>query len=77
MDRLFVIGSYDRTSGIFDVERLPMDGHDFLDSIRSPDVWNKIKKDALIAGGFTLDLLMKLATGYIKKALEDATGIKL
>jgi hypothetical protein len=77
MDRLFVIGSYDRTSGIFDVERLSMDGHDSLDSIRSPDVWNKIKKDALIAGGFTLDLLMKLATGYIKKALEDATGIKL
>lgn len=77
MDRSFVIGSYDKTSGTFDVERLSMDGHDFLDSTRSPDIWNKVKKEALVAGGFTLDLLMKLATGYIKKMLEDSTGLKL
>ena len=46
-------------------------------STRSPDIWNKVKKEALVAGGFTLDLLMKLATGYIKKMLEDSTGLKL
>ena len=44
MDRSFVIGSYDKTSGTFDIERLSMDGHDFLDSIRDPDVWDKTKK---------------------------------
>jgi|ERR1700730_4918801 hypothetical protein len=77
IDRALIIGSYDKTSGVFDVERLSMDGHDFLDSIRNPDIWNKVKKDALVAGGFTLDLLMKLAAGYIKKMLEDNTGIKL
>jgi Hypothetical protein (DUF2513) len=77
MDRALVIGSYDKTSGIFDVERLSNDGHDFLDSTRSPDIWNKVKKEALAAGGGTLDILMKLAAGYIKKRLEDSTGIKL
>ena len=37
MDRSFVIGHYDKISGEFDIERLSMDGHDFLDSIRDPD----------------------------------------
>jgi Hypothetical protein (DUF2513) len=77
MDRSFVIGSYDKASDTFDVERLSMDGHDFLDSIRDPDVWNKTKKGALAAGGFTLDLLKDLAKGFIKKKIEDSTGIKL
>ncbi len=76
MDRSFVIGSYDKT-GAFEIERLSMDGHDFLDSIRDQDVWNKTKKGALAAGGFTMDLLGKLATGFIKKKIEDSTGIKL
>jgi hypothetical protein len=72
-----VIGSYDKTSDTFGVERLSMDGHDFLDSIRDPDVWNKTKKGALAAGGFTLNLLNDLAKGLIKKKIEDSTGIKL
>lgn len=54
-----------------------MDGHDFLDSIRDPDVWNKTKKGALAAGGFTLNLLNDLAKGFIKKKIEDSTGIML
>ena len=54
-----------------------MDGHDFLDSIRDPDVWDKTKKGALAAGGFAMDLLKKLATGFVKKKIEDSTGIKL
>jgi hypothetical protein len=77
MDRSFVIGSYDRVSGTFDIERLSMDGHDFLDSIRDPNVWSKTKNGALAAGGFTVDLLFDLAKGFIRKQIEDGTGIKL
>src|ERR1700730_4899614 len=32
---------------------LTWSGHDFLDSVRSPDVWDKTKKVASAAGGFT------------------------
>ena len=46
-------------------------------SIRDPDVWNKTKKGALAAGGFTLNLLNDLAKGFIKKKIEDSTGIML
>ncbi|WP_264173176.1 DUF2513 domain-containing protein [Burkholderia sp. AU30198] len=57
--------------------RLSWAGHDFLDSIRSPDVWNKTKAGALAAGGFTVELLGDLAKGFIRKQIEDRTGIKL
>ncbi|HGL6720489.1 DUF2513 domain-containing protein [Burkholderia contaminans] len=57
--------------------RLSWAGHDFLESIRSPEVWAKTKAGALAAGGFTVELLGDLAKGFIKKQIEDRTGIKL
>jgi Hypothetical protein (DUF2513) len=77
MDRQFVVGSYDRASDMFGLERLSMDGHDFLDLIRDHDVWDKTKNAALATRGFTLDLLFALAKGIIKKTMEDITGIPL
>jgi len=47
------------------------------DSIRSPDVWAKTKAGAYAAGGFTVELLADLAKGFIKKQIEDRTGVKL
>ncbi len=54
-----------------------MRGHDFLNSIRDPEVWNETKKMVQASGGFTLDLLKDLAKGLIKKKIEDHTGVKL
>ncbi len=52
-------------------------GHDFVDSVRSPEVWVKTKRGAEAAGGFTVDLLKDLAKGFIKKQIEDLTGVKI
>ena len=52
-------------------------GHDFLDSVRDPKLWEKTKKGAEAAGGFTVDLLADLAKGFVKKQIEDHTGVKL
>jgi hypothetical protein len=52
-------------------------GHDFLDSVRDPRIWAKTKEGAFAAGGFTLDLLSDLAKGFVKKQIEDRTGVKL
>lgn len=57
--------------------RLTWDGHDLLDSIRSPEVWAKTKSGALAAGGFTMELLADLAKGFIKKQIESRTGVTL
>jgi hypothetical protein len=52
-------------------------GHDFLDSVRDPEIWAKTKKGAMAAGGFTIDLIVDLAKGFLKKQIEDRTGVKL
>ena len=57
--------------------KLTWEGHDFLDSVRDPEIWKKTKTGAMAAGGFTVDLLKDLAKGLIKKQIEDRTGVKL
>ncbi len=57
--------------------RLTWLGHDFLDAVRDPEIWKKTKEGALSAKGFTLDLLQDLAKGFIKKQIEERTGIAL
>jgi hypothetical protein len=52
-------------------------GHDFLDSVRDPKIWEKTRKGAEAAGGFTVDLLKDLAKGFVKKQIEEYTGVKL
>jgi hypothetical protein len=56
---------------------LTWEGHDFLDSIRDPKIWEATKKGADAAGGFTIDLLKDLAKGLVTKQIEDWTGVKL
>lgn len=52
-------------------------GHDFLDAIRDPEIWAKTKKGAIAAGGFTMDLLRDLAKGFIRKQVEELTGVRI
>ena len=49
-------------------------GHDFLDSVRSADVWDKTKKVAAAAGGFTVDLLVTTAKTYLEAKLKGLIG---
>lgn len=56
---------------------LTMAGHDFLDSIRDPQIWQETKDVSKQAGGFTMDLLKALAKGLIKKKIEQHTGVDL
>jgi hypothetical protein len=58
-------------------KRLSWQGHDFLDSIRDPEVWSKTKEGVGAARGFTVDLLRDLAKGLIKKQIEEFTGVKI
>jgi Hypothetical protein (DUF2513) len=52
-------------------------GHDFIDSVRDPEIWRKTKEGAQAAGGFTIELLRELAKGFIKTQIEKHTGVKL
>ena len=52
-------------------------GHDFLDSIRDPEIWRKTKDSAKAAGGFTVELLSDIAKGFVKTQLKKATGVEI
>jgi len=58
-------------------DRLTWTGHDFVDSVRSPEVWAKTKRGAEAVGGITIDLVKDLAKGFIRKQLEELTGVKV
>ena len=61
----------------FGIKGLTWQGHDFLDSVRDPEIWRRTKEGAQKAGGFTVELLGDLATGLIKTQIEKYTGVKL
>jgi hypothetical protein len=52
-------------------------GHDFLEAVRDRKIWERTKQGAGAAGGFTIELLQDLAKGFIRKQVEERTGIKL
>ncbi len=61
----------------FKPRRLTPAGHDFLDSVRDPEIWKKTKEGANAAGGFTLELLGDIAKGFIKTQLKKQTGVEI
>ncbi|MGE6995457.1 DUF2513 domain-containing protein [Pseudomonas sp. NPDC047961] len=63
--------------GLLAVRRLTWKGHDFVDSVRDDDVWQKTRKGALAAGGMSIDLVADLAKGFIRKKVAELTGIEL
>ena len=61
-------------SGTF---RLTAQGHDFLDAIRSEDIWKKTKDGAAKIGGMTLDILKAVAIELFKQKVAEELGIPL
>lgn len=57
--------------------RVTTSGHDYLDTIRDPEIWRKAKDGASSAGGFTIELLGEIAKGFIKTQLKKQTGIEI
>jgi DNA-binding PadR family transcriptional regulator len=51
-------------------------GHDFLDSIRDPEIWRQTKERARAVGGFTVELLGELAKGLLKTQIKKHTGVE-
>jgi len=53
-------------------------GHDYLETIRDEGIWKKTKDVVSETGGSaTLEIIMSLATGFLKKKIEKHTGIEL
>lgn len=48
--------------------------HDFLDTMRSPEVWDRTKQAASAAGGFTVELMMFAAKSYLQTRIKGLIG---
>jgi hypothetical protein len=48
---------------------LKWEGHDFLDSIRDPDVWQKTKTRVAATAGVAFSVIVEIAKGELKKKL--------
>ena len=58
--------------------RITAAGHDYLNAIRSDGIWDKTKAAVAQTGGSaTIELLKALATGFVKKKIQEHTGVDL
>ena len=52
-------------------------GHDFIDSVRDPEIWKATKSTVEKVKGFSVELLVEVAKGIIKKKISDLSGIEI
>ncbi len=71
LDEGWIDGQYNRTSGDFEVNRLTANGHDFVDSTRSPDVWQKARFAMKAGGTETLKFAWDIAKAIARKKVEQ------
>lgn len=57
------------------------EGHDFIETMRSQEVWERTKQAMKDAGGGGFSMMLefgkKVAEGFMKKKLKDLSGIDL
>lgn len=51
------------------VNKLTWQGHELLDDIRDPDIWNKTKERAKVLSGVGVAFVWEIAKAEIKKKL--------
>lgn len=55
--------------------RLTMAGHQYLETIRDPEIWRRTQESARRVGSFGLDVLGALGKVYLRERLQALTGI--
>ncbi len=63
--------------GTWVFRRVTWAGHDFLDTIRDPEVWKRTKEGASKLGGWTFGLIKDLGTAYLKHKARERLGLDL
>jgi DNA-binding transcriptional ArsR family regulator len=65
------------TVGNWYVRRLTWDGHEFLDTIRDPEIWRKTKEGASAAGNWSVGTLKEFGTALLKAKAQTVLGLDL
>jgi hypothetical protein len=59
------------------VRRLTCDGHEFLDTIRDPEIWAKTKAGASASGAWSIGLLKDIGAAYVKMKAKEVLGFEI
>ena len=57
--------------------RMTYYGHEFLDTVRDPEVWRKTKEVGEQVGTGALDVLAEIAKGFLKTQIKRLTGVEV
>lgn len=71
LDGGYIIGKRQRTMGgyIYMIKSISFIGHQFLDTVRSPEIWRQTKSLTSKFEGVTIEILSQVATNLISKQL--------
>ncbi|WP_195226600.1 DUF2513 domain-containing protein [Weissella confusa] len=71
LDGGYIIGKRQRTMGgyIYMIKSISFSGHQFLDTVRSPEIWRQTKSLTSKFEGVTIEILSQVATNLISKQL--------
>ena len=64
-------------NGAWIFDSLTWAGHDFLDSVRDPEVWKRTKAGALTVGGWTFGMLKEFGVAYLKQVAKERLHLEL
>jgi len=56
---------------------LTWQGHEFLETVRDPEIWRKAKAGAASAGGASIHFIFGMAKALITSAIKQKTGLEL
>jgi hypothetical protein len=65
------------SDGTWIFRRLTWAGHDFLDTVRDPEVWKRTKSGASKLGGLAFGAFKDMATAYAKHVAKERLGLDL
>ncbi|MEH2505867.1 hypothetical protein V1290_004678 [Bradyrhizobium sp. AZCC 1578] len=57
--------------------QLTWHGHEFIETVRDPEVWKRTKEGASKAGNFGLEFVIEIAKAYGKHVAKERLGIDL
>jgi Hypothetical protein (DUF2513) len=58
-------------------KRMTYEGHEFLDTIRDPEIWHRTKEGAKKAGIASVQLLWELGKAYARQKATERLGFNL
>jgi hypothetical protein len=64
-------------NGTIYLKRLTFAGHDFVDTVRTPEIWRKVKDATNKIGGFTVEILVSTGKALLKQQVQEKLGIAL